>query len=107
MIRGEDVKLRSLMFLVCLSLCVLTAASAQEHTGAKSVILFIGDGLGAGQMALGVRYARMVEDRESNLEQLMSDGNTGYALANAYGSQVTDSAAAGSQLATGVKARNE
>jgi len=102
------VKLRSFVLLICL-IGAVTAACAPEptDTGAKNVILFIGDGLGAGQMALGVRYARMVEDRESNLEQLMSDGNTGYALANAYGSQVTDSAAAGSQLATGVKARNE
>ncbi len=101
-------KLRSLMLLICL-LCALTAACAPEptDTGAKNVILFIGDGLGAEQMALGIRYARMVEDRESNLEQLMNDGNTGYALANAYGSQVTDSAAAGSQLATGIEARNE
>ena len=106
MIQGKDVKLRSLMFLICLFGAV-TAASPQENTGAKNVILFIGDGLGAGQMALGIRYARMVEGRELNLEQLMSDGNTGYALASAYGSQVTDSAAAASQLATGIEARNE
>lgn len=99
-------KLRSLMLLICLFGAV-TATSAQENTGAKNVILFIGDGLGAGQMALGIRYARMVEGRELNLEQLMNDGNTGYALASAYGSQVTDSAAAASQIATGVEARNE
>ncbi len=99
-------KLRSLMFLICVSVAV-TATSAQENTGARNVILFIGDGLGAGQMALGIRYARMVEGRELNLEQLMNDGNTGYALASAYGSQVTDSAAAASQLATGVETRNE
>ncbi len=106
MIRGGDVKLRSLMFLVCL-LGAVTSPGAQEGTDARNVILFIGDGLGAGQMALGIRYARMVEGRELNLEQLMNDGNTGYALASAYGSQVTDSAAAASQLATGVEARNE
>jgi len=100
------VRLRSLTFLICL-LGAVTAASPQEPTGAKNVILFIGDGFGAGQMVLGVRYARMVEGRELNLEQLMNDGNTGYALAIPYGSPVTDSAAAASQLATGVKARNE
>ncbi len=99
-------KLRPLMFLICL-LGAVIAASAQENSRAQNVILFIGDGLGAGQMALGVRYARMVEGRELNLEQLMQDGNTGYALASAFGSPVTDSAAAASQLATGVKARNE
>ena len=98
-------KLRSMMFLVCLFRAV-TATSAEEDARAKNVILFIGDGLGAGQMALGIRYARMVEGSELNLERLMKDGNTGYALASAYGSQVTDSAAAASQLATGIKARN-
>lgn len=94
------------MLLICL-MGAISAASPQESAGARSVILFIGDGLGAGQMAFGIRYARMVEGRELHLEQLMNDGNTGYALASAYGSQVTDSAAAGSQLATGVEARNE
>jgi len=100
-------RLRSLMFLICLLGAVGAASCSQEQSGAKNVILFIGDGLGAGQMALGIRYARLVEGRELNLEQLMNDGNTGYALASAYGSQVTDSAAAASQLATGVEARNE
>ncbi len=101
-------KLRSLMFLICLSCAVtLACTQAQEPTGAKNVILFVGDGLGAEQMALGIRYARMVEGRELNMEQLMSDGNTGYSLADPYESPVTDSAAAASQLATGIKARNE
>ena len=99
-------KLRSMMLLICLFGAV-AATNAEEDARAKNVILFIGDGLGAGQMALGIRYARMVEGRELHLEQLMKDGNTGYALASAYGSQVTDSAAAASQLATGIKTRNE
>lgn len=99
-------KLRSLIFVICL-LIAATTESAQEHSGARNVILFIGDGFGAAQMALGVRYARMVEGRKLSLEQLMNDGNTGYALASPYESQVIDSAAAASQLATGVKTRNE
>lgn len=94
------------MFVIGL-LGAVTAACAQQDVRAKNVVLFIGDGFGAAQMALGIRYARMVEGRELNLEQLMRDGNTGYALASPYGSQVTDSAAAASQIATGVKARNE
>ena len=57
-------KLRSLMFLLCL-LGAHGAAGAQKNGRAPNVILFIGDGLGAGQMALGIRYARMVEGRES------------------------------------------
>jgi len=107
------VKLRSLVILGLLFSAATTACAPEqpgakpEHSGAKNVILFIGDGLGSEQMALGIRYARMVESRELNMEQLMNDGNTGYMLADPYGSAVTDSAAAGSQLATGVKARNE
>ena len=105
-VRGGEVKLRLLIFVVCL-LAAATAGSEQKHSGGTNVILFIGDGFGAAQMALGIRYARMVEGRKLHLEQLMNDGNTGYALASPYGSQVTDSAAAASQLATGVKVRNE
>jgi len=95
-----------MMLLICLSGAV-TTTGAQEGARAKNVILFIGDGLGAAQMAFGIRYARMVEGSQLNMERLMKDGNTGYALASTHGSQVTDSAAAGSQLATGMKTRNE
>jgi alkaline phosphatase len=94
------------MLVICLLVAII-AACTQENAGAKNVILFIGDGMGAEQTVLGIRYARMVEGRELNMEQLMHDGNTGYALASPFESQVTDSAAAGSQLATGVKTRNE
>jgi alkaline phosphatase len=95
-----------LVFLICL-FAACNVPAAQDHAGARNVVFFIGDGMGAEHVALGIRYARMVEGRELNMERLMNDGNTGYALANPYGSMVTDSAAAASQLATGVKARNE
>lgn len=98
-------KLRTLLLISLLA--AITAASAQQGPRARNVILFIGDGMGTGQMALGIRYARTVEGRELNMRQLVNDGNSGLALADAYGSQVTDSAAAGSQIATGVQARNE
>jgi len=99
------VKLRRLMLLVFL-LGAVGAPGAQDG-GARNVILLIGDGLGAGQMGLGIRYARMVDGRALELERLLNDGDSGYVLANPYGSQVTDSAAAASQIATGIKARNE
>jgi len=47
----------------------LTAGCPPADQGARSVILFVGDGLGAGQVALGIQYARRIEGRQLNLEQ--------------------------------------
>ncbi len=80
---------------------------AESSNAARNVILFVGDGFGASQMALALQYARLVESRPLHLESLMKDGNSGYSLAMGYQSAVTDSAAAASQIATGRPARNE
>jgi alkaline phosphatase len=72
----------------------------------RSVVLMVGDGFGASQMALGLYFAR-IDGRELHLESLMKDGNTGYALPIPYDAVVIDSAAAASQMATGEVARNE
>ena len=102
----EDVvKIRA--FLLAGLIASAGTSWGSDEARAKNVIVMIGDGLGAGQMALGVRYGRMVEGRALHLEQMMQDGNTGYMFANASGSPVTDSAAAASQIATGIKTRNE
>jgi alkaline phosphatase len=80
---------------------------AQETRGAKNVILLIGDGFGPAQMALGMYYAQEVEGRELSLQGLMEKGMTGYTLNMSGESMVTDSAASGTQIATGIRTRNE
>jgi alkaline phosphatase len=96
--------------LLVISVLLLSACSPdteQQPTGARNVILFIGDGFGATQMSLGIQYARLVEQRELNIDSLMQDGNTGYSLALPFDNIVIDSAAAATQMATGQLARND
>jgi alkaline phosphatase len=96
--------------LLLISALLLSACSPdteQQPTGARNVILFIGDGFGATQMSLGIQYARLVEQRELNIDSLMQDGNTGYSLALPFDNIVIDSAAAATQMATGQLARND
>ena len=94
----------SIMLLVA---CGTTPDTEQQSAGARNVILFVGDGFGATQMSLGVQYARLVEQRELNIDSLMQDGNTGYSLPVPFENIVTDSAAGATQMATGQLARND
>ena len=98
------------VLLLLLGLMLLSACSPdteQQPTGARNVILFIGDGFGATQMSLGIQYARLVEQRELNIDSLMQDGNTGYSLTLPFDNIVIDSAAGATQMATGQLARND
>jgi len=99
----------SLMFfsIVLLVACGPAQDTGQPETGARNVILFVGDGFGAAQMSLGIQYASLVENRELNIELLMRDGNTGYAQLLPFGNIVIDSAASATHLATGQPARND
>lgn len=86
---------------------VIAGSSCETNDGlsssprARNIILFIGDGLGPSQMALGLEYARVVEGRQLHLEKLMESGETGYALPVSHRKTATDSAAAATQMATG------
>ncbi len=98
------------VLLLLLSVMLLGACSPdteQQPTGTRNVILFIGDGFGATQMSLGIQYARLVEQRELNIDSLMQDGNTGYSLTLPFDNIVIDSAAGATQMATGQLARND
>ena len=97
----------SLLIVVSLAACVQQQDLQQPSSGPRNVILFVGDGFGATQTALGLQFARMVQDRELHIETLMRDGNTGYALPWPFENTVTDSAGAASQFATGQVSRVE
>ena len=99
-----------LLFLSVLALAACQPAVEtveSDTTGPRNVILFIGDGFGATQMSLGIQYARLVGQRELNIESLMGDGNTGYSLTLPFENIVTDSAASAAQMATGQLVRND
>ncbi|MGB3562162.1 MAG: alkaline phosphatase [Thermoanaerobaculia bacterium] len=108
MIARTSVKIvPSLLSIMLLVACGPAQGPQQPQAGTRNVILFVGDGFGATQTALGVQYARLIEQRELNIESLMRDGNTGYALPLPFEGIVTDSAAAATQFATGQEVRNE
>ncbi len=86
------------LWLVVFLLCI-SSASAQEQD-LKNVILLIGDGMGPDH----VQAARLMAGGELAMDRL--DLYPGYvATVNIYGG-VTDSAAAGTALATGFKTAN-
>jgi len=96
--------LLSIMLLVG---CSPAPEKEQQPREARNVILFIGDGFGSTELSLGIQYARLVEQRELNIDSLMQDGNTGYSFPLPFENIVIDSAAAATQMATGQLARND
>ena len=74
---------------------------------ARHVILFVGDGLGPAQIALGLSYARVIEGRKLALEELMERASMGVTLNFTHDTVVTDSAASASQMATGELTQSE
>lgn len=90
-----------------LFLAAPAALASRDAEGSPKVVLFIGDGFGAGQMSLGIAYGERVEGRKLAIQGLMEEGNTGYTLAYSAESQVTDSAAGATQIGTGQRVLNE
>lgn len=93
--------------LAALAVLLSSSPGSAASEKARSVILFIGDGLGPAHTAFAIQYANRVEGRRLNLERLMERGNTGFALPLPHGNTVIDSAASATQIAAGVAARNE
>ncbi len=71
----------------------------------KNVIMIIGDGMGPEQVGLLLTYARQAPNsilRTTSFDRIMQEGGSlGLSLTNAQGVLVVDSAASGSQMATG------
>ncbi len=79
------------------------AIVAQNYVKPKNVIVMIGDGMGPNDIALAENYS---EDRFDFGLALNRFINTGYAKTHSADNDVTDSAASGTALATGVKTNN-
>ncbi|MCL2887851.1 MAG: alkaline phosphatase [Elusimicrobia bacterium] len=91
------------ILIVCFVL--LFAASAQCEK-AKNIILVISDGGGPETVGLMAQYARYAPnspypDRTSNIEKFFNKSTVASVLTNTYSTLVTDSAASGTQFATG------
>ena len=88
--------LLSIFFILTLS------ANGSAQPTPKNIILLIGDGMGAGQVTLG-RLSAQAENKILNLDSIKVEAQVQTKAAN---SPVTDSAAAGTSLATGWKTNN-
>ncbi|NLN75072.1 MAG: alkaline phosphatase [Armatimonadetes bacterium] len=85
--------------LIALTLALLATAS---FAAPKNVILLIGDGMGVGPVAAG-RIGSVGPNGRLTVDTMPF---TGFALTHSANRLVTDSAAAGTALATGVKTNN-
>ena len=74
-----------------------------EFTTPKNIILIIGDGMGPNDITLAEKYAEGVYEFGTVLNQIP---NHGLATTHSANAEVTDSAASGTALSTGVKTNN-
>ena len=110
--RLQNVLLRCLLCFVVSPGLVFASEHPQKKTSVKNLILMIGDGMGPQQMGLLTTYARQApnsqyKDRKTALEQAMDEGIIGLIRTSPPGVLVTDSAAAATQLASGMAAGAE
>lgn len=73
---------------------------------AKSLILFIGDGMGPGILSIAQVYSRTTLEKELNMARLANSGRAGFVTTYSANKLVTDSAAGATALATGTKTNN-
>ena len=104
-----------LIFLTTIFLvaaCQNTQVKTTQKEQKKNVILVIADGAGPNIMAYLMEYARLApnspyKNKKSNLEKMFSAGKSGIVFNYTDKTIVTDSAAAATQFATGVKTNPE
>ena len=106
-------KILSLFLVVfLLAACQTVQVKTANPQEKKNIILVIADGTGPNLMNYLMEYARLApntpyKDKTSNLEKFFNAGKTGTVLNYTAQSIVTDSAAAATQFATGVKTKPE
>lgn len=76
---------------------------SKEYTKAKNIIVLIGDGMGPNDIAMAEKYADGVYDFGLVLNKIK---NHGMAQTRSANNSITDSAASGTALSTGVKTDN-
>ena len=89
-------------FLLTFALILLSLTASADL---KYVFLFIGDGMGMGHVMAAETYNRRVLGSPDNI-LMMQFPVSSFALTYSANSSITDSAAAGTALATGIKTNN-
>ncbi len=86
--------------------CTAPVGIKPDAVKVKNVIMIIGDGMGPQQVGLLLSYARqaphsVIANRITALDRMMEQGKLGISMTYTTDTLVTDSAASGTQLATG------
>ena len=83
---------------------IFLAFSSHSFAGqAKNIILMIGDGMGPAHVGVAWLYATRELGKDLVMTEVMNNGQTAYMINDTADSTVTESAAAATQMATGVK----
>jgi alkaline phosphatase len=88
-----------LLLIVGLLLLPVTSLAAQ----AKNIILMIGDGMGPSQFGAAWLYSNRILGRDLRMVEVMKSGRTAYLVNDTADAIVTESAAAATQIACGVR----
>jgi alkaline phosphatase len=103
---GDNMEKAKKMILVLLMLLVISSVSlfseGIQEQKAKNIIILVGDGMGLGAMELG-RIMEYGKDGSLHIQQMKT---VGLMTTNPSDGVVTDSAAAGTAMATGIKTFN-
>lgn len=105
---------RRTMLLLAAALLVVPYLSGCATTGsgdlvgaapvkAKNIILLIGDGMGPSQFGAAWLYSNRVLNKDLRMTEVMQAGRTAYLANDTADATVTESAAAATQIACGVK----
>ncbi len=94
-------RFRSIALLLVLG--ILLAPATGLAAQAKNIILMIGDGMGPSQFGAAWLYSNRVLGRELRMVEVMKSGRTAYVVNDTADTIVTESAAAATQIACGVK----
>ena len=96
-------RLRTVTLLVVVGIFLVPIGCAAGQ--AKNIILLIGDGMGPAQVGAAWLYSDRILKRELRMVEVMKSGRTAYLVNDTADSVVTESAAAATQIACGVKPR--
>lgn len=94
-------RLRSFALLLVIGILLLPVSSLAAQ--AKNIILLIGDGMGPSHIGAAWYYSNRVLGKELRMVELMKVGRTAYLMNDTADAIVTESAAAATQIACGVK----
>lgn len=93
----------NLAVLICSTICFSSIVQADDPEKPKSVILFIGDGMGANHVKASEIYAKRILNKDLAMSSIKTSGRTTTHSASA---PITDSAAAATAIYTGFKVKN-